>query len=125
MTDADSASPTPPAWRAPLFALVGGLAVAFSMPPWGFWPLAFVGFALFDAVVESFAVGARKPERAIYEATADMLAVDHPQVVYLDDFEQNLDTADALGWTTILVHDHLEAIAELDVILGRSSYDRK
>ena len=60
MTDADSASPTPPAWRAPLFALVGGLAVAFSMPPWGFWPLAFVGFALFDAVVRTEASRRRR-----------------------------------------------------------------
>ena len=50
MTDADTASP---AWRAPLFALAGGLAVAFSMPPWGFWPLAFVGIAVFDAVVRA------------------------------------------------------------------------
>ena len=84
-----------------------------------------IDFDLFDAVVESFAIGARKPERAIYEATADMLAVDHPHVVYLDDFEQNLATADALGWTTVLVHDHLAALAELDAILGRSGYDQK
>ncbi len=33
--------------------LVGGIAgflIAFSLPPWGWWPLAFVGFALFDYV---------------------------------------------------------------------------
>jgi len=29
-------------------AFVGGLCVALSMPPWGFWPLAFVGIALLD-----------------------------------------------------------------------------
>ncbi len=28
-------------------ALVGGLGVAFSMPPWGWWPLAVIGIALF------------------------------------------------------------------------------
>ena len=27
---------------------VAGFLVAFSLPPWGWWPLAFVGFALFD-----------------------------------------------------------------------------
>jgi len=32
-------------------ALVGGLLVAFSMPPWGFWPLAFVGVALLELAV--------------------------------------------------------------------------
>lgn len=30
-----------------LAALLGGVAVAFSMPPWGFWPLAVVGVATF------------------------------------------------------------------------------
>src|SRR5215212_10578399 len=26
----------------------GGLAVALSLPPWGFWPLAFIGIAIFE-----------------------------------------------------------------------------
>jgi apolipoprotein N-acyltransferase len=29
-------------------ALGGGLLVALAMPPWGFWPLAFVGVAVFE-----------------------------------------------------------------------------
>ena len=29
-------------------ALVGGVLVALAMPPWGFWPLAFVGVVLFE-----------------------------------------------------------------------------
>jgi apolipoprotein N-acyltransferase len=29
-------------------AFVGGLCVALSMPPWGFWPLAFVGIAMLE-----------------------------------------------------------------------------
>ena len=32
----------------PALALGGGLLVAFSLPPWGFWPLAFVGVTLFE-----------------------------------------------------------------------------
>lgn len=31
-----------------LTALVGGLLVAASLPPWGFWPLAIVGIAVFE-----------------------------------------------------------------------------
>lgn len=71
-------------------------------------------FTLFDAVVESFAVGARKPEPAIYEATADALGVDHDQIVFLDDFAQNLPPAEALGWRTIHVNDVDTALDELD-----------
>lgn len=33
---------------APLLAAGGGFLVALSLPPWGFWPLAFVGVALYE-----------------------------------------------------------------------------
>jgi apolipoprotein N-acyltransferase len=36
---------------AGLLALVGGGLVAFSLPPWGWWPLAFVGIAVLDRVL--------------------------------------------------------------------------
>ncbi|MFZ9015898.1 MAG: apolipoprotein N-acyltransferase [Ilumatobacteraceae bacterium] len=34
-------------------AVLGGLAVALAMPPWGFWPLAFAGTALLDLASSS------------------------------------------------------------------------
>jgi apolipoprotein N-acyltransferase len=34
-----------------VLAVVAGLLVAFSMPPWGFWPLSFVGVALLELVL--------------------------------------------------------------------------
>ena len=40
-------APGPSWWRRPVAAAAGGLLVALSMPPWGFWPLAFVGVAVF------------------------------------------------------------------------------
>ena len=73
-----------------------------------------IGFHRFDAVVESFAVGARKPEPAIYEATAAMLGVAHERIVYLDDFDQNLEPATALGWRTIHVTGPEQSLAALD-----------
>ena len=77
-----------------------------------------IDFALFDVVVESFAVGARKPERLIYEIAAGMLGVDHDQIVYLDDFDQNLDEPTALGWTTIHVGNQIDAIVRLAELLA-------
>ena len=38
-------------WKRPALAVLAGLLVAFSMPPWGFWPLAFVGVAGFEATL--------------------------------------------------------------------------
>jgi apolipoprotein N-acyltransferase len=40
--------PIPERARGALLALAGGAALAFSVPPWGWWPLAFVGVALWD-----------------------------------------------------------------------------
>ncbi len=34
-----------------LMALGGGVLVALSLPPWGWWPLAFVGLVLFDRAI--------------------------------------------------------------------------
>lgn len=45
--------------RAALVALAGGLGVALSLPPWGWWPLAFVGVAAFDV-----ALGPHRPGEA-------------------------------------------------------------
>lgn len=75
-------------------------------------------FASFDVVVESFAVGARKPEPAIYAEVARRLDVDGRHIVYLDDFDQNLVPAQALGWQTILVTESVRALADLDAALG-------
>jgi len=38
--------------KRPALALAGGLLVAGSMPPWGFWPLAFVGVILFETALK-------------------------------------------------------------------------
>lgn len=75
-------------------------------------------FSLFDAVVESFAVGARKPEPAIYAATAAALGVAHEQIVYLDDFDQNLVPAQQLGWRTIHVTSPQQALGELAALMA-------
>ncbi len=52
MTNDQPESDAPPArfsWKRLLAAAVGGALVAFSLPPWGFWPLAFVGIVIFEA----------------------------------------------------------------------------
>lgn len=76
-----------------------------------------IDFALFDVIVESFAVGARKPEPAIYETTAERLGVDARSIVYLDDFDHNLEPPAALGWATIHAVDPIDALRELDRLL--------
>ena len=79
---------------------------------------AIVPFEHFTAVIESCAVGARKPEPAIYAMTSDLLGVAPAEIVYLDDFAQNIDAARHAGWATIRVTDPVSAVDEIDAYLA-------
>lgn len=46
--------------RRALTSALGGLLVAASLPPWGFWPLAFVGIAVFETAVQNAATGRQR-----------------------------------------------------------------
>lgn len=39
--------------RQPLTAVAGGLLVAAALPPWGLWPLAFVGIAVYETAAHA------------------------------------------------------------------------
>ena len=52
-------APDPRRWAGGLAALGCGALVASSLPPWGWWPLAFVGIALFDRLVAAQPRGTR------------------------------------------------------------------
>ena len=76
--------------------------------------------ALFDVVVDSSAVGMRKPNPAIYRHVLDQLGgVPPDRAVFLDDAESNVAAARAIGMHGIVVgSDPMPALAELDRILA-------
>jgi putative hydrolase of the HAD superfamily len=76
---------------------------------------------LFDVVVDSSAVGMRKPDPAIFTHTLDLLGGVAPdRAVFLDDVEGNLVGARLAGLHTILVGDPPgPSLLELDLLLGR------
>ena len=70
---------------------------------------------LFDAVVDSSAVGVRKPNPAIFERALEMLGGLAPaEAVFLDDALGNVEGARRAGLTAILVEDPVDALAELN-----------
>ncbi|MXZ77955.1 MAG: HAD family phosphatase [Acidimicrobiia bacterium] len=75
---------------------------------------------LFDAVIDSSAVGMRKPDPRIYQLALDQLGVSSPETSsFLDDFEPNVAAARKLGMHGILVeHDISGALAELDRVIA-------
>jgi putative hydrolase of the HAD superfamily len=73
--------------------------------------------ALFDHVIESSKVGARKPEPRFYECALRTLGIEPRQAVFLDDLGINLKPARAMGMTTIKVVDAPQALRELEAAL--------
>ncbi|MEZ5238855.1 MAG: HAD family phosphatase [Microthrixaceae bacterium] len=58
---------------------------------------------LFDDVVDSSAVGLRKPAREIYLLALDRLGVDAAETVFVDDAPGNVRGAEAVGIASVLV----------------------
>lgn len=56
----------------PALALFGGFLVALSMPPWGFWPLAFVGIICFELSLGEFPTAGQRATRGFVFAVAWM-----------------------------------------------------
>lgn len=73
---------------------------------------------IFDTVIESSAVGVRKPEPRFYEIACERLDIRPAEAVFLDDLGINLKPARAMGMRTIKVGEPAQAIAELEAVLG-------
>lgn len=69
--------------------------------------------ALFDVVIDSSAVGMRKPEPRIFQHACAELGVELTASAFLDDMEPNVDAAAAIGMTAILVDEPAPAIARV------------
>jgi epoxide hydrolase-like predicted phosphatase len=72
----------------------------------------------FDVLVESRAVGMRKPDPRIYQLMCRRLDVAPAETAFLDDIGANLKSARALGMRTIKVDDPEQALRELGAMVG-------
>jgi putative hydrolase of the HAD superfamily len=77
-------------------------------------------YELFDAVLESRALGFRKPDPRFYEVACDTIGVAPHEAVFLDDLGINLKPARAMGMHTIKVTDPDQALNELSTLTGLS-----
>ena len=71
-----------------------------------------------DLVIESQAVGMRKPDPRIYQLACRELGVVPAETAFLDDNGLNLKSARALGLHTIKVSDPDVALRELSLLVG-------
>jgi epoxide hydrolase-like predicted phosphatase len=97
-------------------ALVTNNAVEFR----AYWRRSIPLDELFDHVIDSSEVGLRKPDPRIFELALERLGVAAPRVVFLDDYEGNVEAARRIGMRGLLVtEDYAAALAELQRLIGR------
>ncbi len=104
--------------------LADGVPIALltnNVKEWGdHWRATFPVDELFEIIVDSSAVGMRKPDPRIYQLTCERLDVTPEASVFIDDNAENVAAARALGMETVhFGEDPFVAVAELDEILDR------
>jgi epoxide hydrolase-like predicted phosphatase len=92
----------------------------FSQSENGGWR-TLVPMEVMSVVVDSSAVGLRKPDPAIYHHALAELGVEAASTVFLDDMAANVDAAKAVGMHGIVVGDPVPAMAELRALVDRLS----
>ena len=71
-----------------------------------------------DVIVYSHEVGLLKPDARIYHLVCDLLGVAPGEAVLLDDVQENVDGAKAVGMKAITFANNAQAIAELETHLN-------
>ncbi|UUU22357.1 HAD-IA family hydrolase [Streptomyces sp. DSM 40750] len=94
-----------------------------NMPPaWDHqWRRMIRPDGLFDELILSFQVGARKPERKIFELAAEAAGVPAHECVLVDDIAANCAGAEAAGWRSVHFTGAEEAAALLRPLLALPS----
>ena len=70
----------PRALRALFRAVIAGLLIAASIPPWGWWPLAFIGIAMWDRLLSN-----AKPRARFVRSTVLAIAWFAPAMLWMVD----------------------------------------
>jgi putative hydrolase of the HAD superfamily len=79
-------------------------------------------WARFDARVFSNRIGVKKPDPQAFQALSDALGVAPSGTIFIDDVQENLDAAAALGFQTILyaTNEHPRFLSELEAWMRQS-----
>jgi len=72
---------------------------------------------LFDAMVVSAEVGCQKPDRKIFQITAERLGVSFDEMVFIDDLEQFVEPAKDMGIQSILYKSAANLKIQLKMLL--------
>lgn len=100
-------------------ARASGLRTALLSNSWGDHYPEHIFDGMFEEVVISGRVGMRKPDPEIFRYTADLLAIDPAEAVFVDDLPHNITAAAGMGFIGVLHVDYATTADELSVIFDR------
>lgn len=72
---------------------------------------------VFDVSIFSYEVGLAKPDPEIYRLILEYLKVDSCETIFLDDNQENVESANVLGFHAILFTDREQALKEIRALL--------
>lgn len=75
----------------------------------------------FEMQIFSAEVGLRKPDPRIFQHVLDLLGADPEEIVFVDDFSENILAARKIGFRTIQFTNARQAKNELEALLGLNS----
>ncbi|MFD9882489.1 HAD-IA family hydrolase [Streptomyces alboflavus] len=95
------------------------VSIVTNATPWLDDDLALLGLnTLVDDVVSSAVLGVVKPDRRIYEVAAERVGAAVDRCLFVDDRQENVDAAVALGMTGVLYRRPDDLEAALEPVLG-------
>ncbi|MEW2290689.1 HAD-IA family hydrolase [Streptomyces sp. NPDC047841] len=103
---------------------VGILSNSVGLTPWNLYD-GYEVDDLYDAVVLSELHGTRKPEPEIFRLVLERLGLPAEECVFVDDTEQYLPPAAALGFTTVHAVEPARTVAALENLLGVALTDAR
>jgi putative hydrolase of the HAD superfamily len=79
----------------------------------------------FDQIAISAEIGIMKPAAAAYETILNMLGLEAPACVFVDDLPANVAAAQALGLHGIVFRDTVSCLTDLEYVLAGSAGERR
>jgi putative hydrolase of the HAD superfamily len=73
---------------------------------------------IFETIVDSAFVGARKPEARIYEMTLERIGLPAAACLFIDDLQPNIEGAEAAGMNAVHFRDNEQAITAIHAAIG-------
>lgn len=107
-------APEPTMIEAVCAARATGIRTGLITNSWGMGVYDRAPLEIFDATVISGDVGLHKPQAEIYELGAERIGVEPQACVFVDDLQENVAGAAAVGMTAILHREPATTVAELE-----------